>query len=222
MVDAMVGAAPKTEETVATELEKVTLAQQRASRARLGFAAFTVIAAVGTGYFYDRGTGILVLAGGILLAVIGVLWASVRTLSGDAPITLEEAVALGAPTAAEAQKRAVLQALKDLEYERSMGKIAEADYVELLARYRNEAKRLLRAVDENLAPMRAKAEAYVAAQLEGLNRNAPPRSEKPAAAVTVTSLPCPTCRASNDVDALFCKKCGAKLAAAKDHQDAIA
>jgi hypothetical protein len=214
---------PKAEDGIATELQKVTRAHTRASRARFGFAATTVVAAVATGYFYDPGTGILVLAGGVLLAVIGVLWLSVRTLSGDAPITLEEAVALGAPTAAEAQKRAVLQALKDLEYERSMGKIADADYQELLARYRNEAKRLLRAVDENLAPLRARAEAYVSEQLAQLGTVAPARSERAPVVAASSTKPCPSCRALNDVDALFCKKCGSKLSgSSKDHRDAIA
>src|SRR6266566_4615060 len=77
-----------------------------------------------------------VLAG---LGVVAIMWASVRTLSGDAPITLEEAIALAAPSAAEEQKRAVLQALKDLEYERSVGKVSDADYEVLLQRYREEA-----------------------------------------------------------------------------------
>src|SRR5258708_18934778 len=122
----------------------------------------TALAALGVGLVYGVGTAILILAGGVLLGVVAIMWASVRTLSGDAPITLEEAIALGAPSAAEEQKRAVLQALKDLEYERSMGKIAEADYEELLRRYRTEAKRLLRAVDEDLAPARARAAAYIA------------------------------------------------------------
>src|SRR6185503_11250225 len=105
----------------------------------------SVAAALAMGAVYGVGTALLTLAGGVLLIVISILWASVRTLSGDAPITLEEAIALGAPTAAEEQKRAVLQALKDLEFERSVGKIAEADYEELVSRYRAEAKRLLRA-----------------------------------------------------------------------------
>ena len=247
-------------EDVAAELERANQSERRASLVRFGLVGITVIGTVATGVFYDPGTGILVLAGGILLAVIGILWASVRTLSGDAPITLEEAVALGAPTAAEEQKRAVLQALKDLEYERSMGKIVDADYQELLARYRSEAKRLLRAVDENLAPLRKKAEAYVAEQLAQLPQGTPPSPKAPATASASTaaasasasataaspaspapvsestpavadalpvaapnSLPCPSCQTSNDVDALFCKKCGTKLSgSSKDHQDAIA
>jgi hypothetical protein len=176
----------------------------------------SVAAALATGAVYGVGTALLTLAFGVLLIVISILWASVRTLSGDSAITLEEALALGAPTAAEEQKRAVLQALKDLEFERSVGKIAESDYEELVARYRTEAKRLLRAVDEDLHPLREKAAAYVAEQL-GTDR--PPKRSKPPkkAAEPV----CPSCQTENDADAAFCKKCGAKIGdPAKDTRDA--
>ena len=162
----------------------------------------------------------------MLLGVVAIMWASVRTLSGDSPITLEEAIAMGAPRAAEEQKRAVLQALKDLEYERSVGKIAETDYEELLHRYRADAKRLLRAVDEDLAPLRAKAAAYVACppRTTRLLRS-PSAGDRTKARITVDreqdrqeaddSSPCPSCQVDNDDDALFCKKCGTKLAEAK-------
>jgi DNA-binding transcriptional ArsR family regulator len=177
----------------------------------------SIAAALATGAVYGVGTALLTLAGGVLLIVISILWASVRTLAGDAPITLEEAIALGAPTAAEEQKRAVLQALKDLEFERSVGKIAEADYEEIVARYRAEAKRLLRAVDEDLGPLRERASAYVAEQL-GTER--PPKRSKPPKKVAGDTV-CPSCRTENDADAAFCKKCGNKLGdTSKDTRDA--
>src|SRR4051794_7464383 len=87
---------------------------------RWGLPLASIGAAIAVGLAYGLGTAILVLAGGLLLGIIAILWASVRTLSGDAPITLEEAIELGSPSAAEEQKRAVLQALKDLQYERSV------------------------------------------------------------------------------------------------------
>jgi len=190
-----------------------------------GLPIGTVLVALGVGALYGAGTAILILAGGVLLGVVAIMWASVRTLSGDSPITLEEAIAMGAQRAAEEQKRAVLQALKDLEYERSVGKIAETDYEELLHRYRADAKRLLRAVDEDLAPLRAKAAAYVAAHLgqeapaKPVTPNGDPKRESPSTesktAKKPTTSPCPSCQVDNDDDALFCKKCGTKLAEAK-------
>src|SRR5258708_39092671 len=157
----------------------------------------------------------VVLAGGVLSGIIAILGTSVRTLSGDAPLTIEEAMALAAPSAAEEEKRAVLQALKDLDYERSVGKIADADYEELLRRYRTEAKRLLRAVDVDLAPLRAKAAAYVAERSK--------RAEAPvASSATKAKRACPSCKSDNDVDAVFCKKCGGKLESSQESRDATA
>src|SRR5689334_5365947 len=87
---------------------------------------------------------ILVLAGGALIGVIVVFWSSVRTLVGETPLAGADAYAMGAPRAEEEQKRAVLRALKDVEFERSVGKLSEEDYQALVAKYRAEAKRLLR------------------------------------------------------------------------------
>jgi ribosomal protein L40E len=171
-----------------------------------GLPVVSIVATLAMGAVYGVGTALLTLAGGVLLIVISILWASVRTLSGEAAITLDEAIALGAPTAAEEQKRAVLQALKDLEFERSVGKIDEADYQELVQRYRTEAKRLLRAVDEDLAPLRERAVAYVAEQL---GAESPPKRSRPPK--KADDPVCPDCRTQNDQDAAFCKKCGTKL-----------
>lgn len=113
---------------------------------------------------------LLVLAGGALVAVIATFWASVRTLLGETPLGGADAYALGAPRAEEEQKRAVLRALKDLEFERSVGKISDDDYAALVAKYRAEAKRLLRALDTDAAPARRQIEVLVAKRLrdEGL------------------------------------------------------
>jgi hypothetical protein len=108
---------------------------------------------------------LLIVASGALIGVVALLWASVQSLTGEAPITLEEALGLGAPSAEEEQKRAVLRALKDLEFERSVGKISEDDYADLSARYRAEAKRLMQALDESAEPERARVDKLVAERL---------------------------------------------------------
>jgi hypothetical protein len=106
-----------------------------------------------------------VLAGGALVAVIAVFWASLRLLLGETPLSGADAYALGAPRAEEEQKQAVLRALKDLEFERSVGKISDADYAELVAKYRAEAKRLLRLLDADAQPRREQVAALVAKRL---------------------------------------------------------
>lgn len=116
------------------------------------------------------GVLILVLAAGALVGVIATFWASLRTLFGETPLSGADAYAIGAPRAEEEQKQSVLRALKDLEFERSVGKISEEDYQVLVARYRAEAKRLLRVLDADARPRREQVEALVEDHLrkEGL------------------------------------------------------
>lgn len=177
---------------------------------RFGLPVAFALGSVATAFLYDVGAAILVLAGGSVVGVIAVLWASLRTLTGEAEATVDEAIALATPSEALERKRAILQALRDLDYERQIGKIDEEDYLELKRRYRAEAKNVLRAIDEDLGPMRQRAEAYVAKHLAGATAQAPAaKHDEPAAA----SAACAACGAENDEDAVFCKKCGARLAA---------
>jgi hypothetical protein len=113
------------------------------------------------------GAAVLALAGGALLAAIAGLWNSLRVLAGDAPLSLHEAIDLGAPSALQERKQKILLALKDLQREHALGKISDDDFKDLSARYRAEAKQLLREMDEDLAPARAKAEALLEARLSG-------------------------------------------------------
>lgn len=132
---------------------------------RVALPAFAIAAAIGSGALLGVEIGILVGAFGALGLVITFAWVSVQSLSGDSPLTLDEALTLGQPSAEEEQKRAVLRALKDLEYERSVGKIGDEDYRELSARYREEAKRLIERVDESLSPARQRAEKLLAERM---------------------------------------------------------
>src|SRR5687767_13420751 len=104
------------------------LEERLARDARLGLPVATLVLAAAAAVVLGPPAAILVLAGGALIAVIATFWASVRTLFGETPLAGADAYALGAPRAEEEQKRAVLRALKDLEFERSVGKISEEDY----------------------------------------------------------------------------------------------
>jgi hypothetical protein len=141
-----------------------------------------LIAAIVTGNLYGLGVGLLTVAGGVLCCTIWIIWSSLQGLSGEAPLTLEEALSMGAPSAEEEQKRAVLRALKDLEYERAVGKINDADYQQLAEHYRGEAKRLLRAVDADLGPERERAEQMLAERLAAEEQSVDPATESPRAA----------------------------------------
>lgn len=139
-------------------------------------AVTTLVATVAVGSWVGIELAVLVLAAGALVLVIALLWSSVAGLSGDTPLTLDEALGMGAPSTEEEQKRSVLRALKDLEFERSVGKISEQDYREFSERYRAEARRLIAAVDASLGPAHAQAEKLASARLAaaGLSAEAAP------------------------------------------------
>jgi hypothetical protein len=121
----------------------------------------------------------LVLAAGALLLVLTLMWSSVQSLTGGASLGFEEALGMGAPSRVEEEKRAVLRALKDLEYERSVGKISPEDYAELSARYRAEAKRLMQSLDETLRPAQEEVERAISARLARVGLSPPEAETQP-------------------------------------------
>lgn len=153
------------------------------------------------------GSALLVLAAGALLGTIAFLWASVRTLSGDAPVGEELTVAAarrhGVDALAE-RKREALRALRDLESEHAVGRIDDDDYQEIVARYREQAKIVLREMDARVGSLRDRAERIAREYLDKRTRAQPTRRT------------CAACGASNEVDAAFCKKCGASMRAEGD------
>ena len=117
------------------------------------------------GAFFGIAFAVLLLAGVAFAGVLLLLWNSVNSLAGDTPLSLDEAIGYGAPSAEEEQKRAIFRALKDLEFERGVGKISDEDFREYSARYRAEAKRLIVKLDDNLAAAQKLAENLAAQRL---------------------------------------------------------
>jgi hypothetical protein len=173
----------------------------------------------------------------MLVLALFAFWQSVRALLGRG--VDEVAAAVGGDRAALLdEKNALLRALKDLEFERGVGKVSEDDFARLEASYRARAKSVLAALDRDLGPWREKAEALARARVstteeaasrdaepaQGASTDAPAPSDaaevRDTAAVNdATSaidgrVTCAKCSAQNDADAVFCKKCAAKLAPA--------
>lgn len=204
------------------------------------YVFFALVAvAVAIGFWQGIALAVLLLAALAFGLSILLMSSSVRGLSGDTPLSLDEAIGLGAPSAEEEQKRAVLRALKDLEYERSVGKISEDDYHEFSARYREEARRLISLVDETMVAGREAAEKLLEERVRAAgftesgaaaNTDADQPSGEPtkpeeleeseeedspeAADRSDTSdeePSCAKCGTTNDADARFCKQCGATI-----------
>ncbi len=142
-----------------------SLDERIASFAQLALPPAVAVGAVVAGYIQGPPMAILVLAAGMLFGTVALFWSSLRAMFGETRLTGADAFAMGAPSSEEEQKRAVMQALKDIEFERSIGKIAEEDYLMLRTRYRTEAKRLLRLLDNRAAPARKRAEELAKAHL---------------------------------------------------------
>jgi DNA-binding transcriptional ArsR family regulator len=83
------------------------------------------------------------------------VWQSLLSVEGTERMDFDEALAFAVPTVAEEEKLAILRALKDLEYERTVGKISEEDYAAVLADYRARAKASIREADVSLEQGRA-------------------------------------------------------------------
>jgi len=204
----------------------------------------TLIAAITAGTLFGVQLVVLTLAAAALLLVIWLLWSSVQALAGESELTFEEAFSLGARSAEEEQKRAVLRALKDLEYERSVGKISDDDYHEYSARYRAEAKRLIQSLDENLAEGRKQVELELQKRLSKAEDppapseasdaeppssaaradetdetdEAPESAPEMPAKVSEASVACSACQAKNELDARFCKACGKSMSSSAEDQ----
>ncbi len=148
-------------------------------------------AAVVAGFLSGAALVCLVLAAGALVLVLSLMWSSVQSLTGGASLGFEEALGMGAPSRVEEEKRSVLRALKDLEYERGVGKLSAEDYAELSARYRAEAKRLMQTLDESLGPAREEAERAIAARLARAGLQPPPAESEAGQAQAQTPAEAP-------------------------------
>ena len=141
-----------------------------------------------------------------------------------APLAIRDVASLGerpserARAALEREKGLVLRSIKELEFDRAMGKVSAKDFDEMGGRLRARAIMLMKQLDAS-AGYREMIERELQARLK---KSAPvtvkPGAREAPAAVTTantgeTPLGCAACGTSNDHDAAFCKRCGTRLAA---------
>ena len=100
----------------------------------------------------------------------------------------------------EREKSLVLRSLKELEFDKAMGKVSDKDFAEMSARLRARATRLMRQLDAGTG--------YRTSIDKEVERRVGPAPQKSTAR---TSVNCRHCGAENDADARFCKRCGSSL-----------
>ena len=101
----------------------------------------------------------------------------------------------------EREKSLVLRSIKELEFDKAMGKIAPKDFDEMAGRLRARAVMLMKQLDEGGSAYRDVIEHEVKSRLK--------REDRPLQTPESTKCGCGTV---NDADAAFCKRCGTKLA----------
>jgi len=111
----------------------------------------------------------------------------------------------------EREKALTLRSIKELEFDKAMGKVSAPDFDDMSARLRARALGLMRQLDAGSTPYRDVIEKELA-----LRVGRTPSTAKPAAAepeMKAERIGSCACGTSNDPDARFCKSCGARLAA---------
>jgi len=167
-------------------------------------AAF-IAATAGVLVARETSPGHLVLLSLVILSA-GVTAAGLhRTIAPlAAPHAFETAESLGRRTRAALQreKALVLRSIKELEFDRAMGKVSDRDFEEMAGRLKARAIELIKRLDADGGAYRELIERDVRQRLDASG----------AAATPVVAPHCAACGTPNDVDARFCKSCGTKLA----------
>lgn len=145
-------------------------------------------------------------------------------------LTLEETVDEDRRLELLREKKILLKAIKEIEFDHQMGKVDDRDAAEISATYRARALEIMRLLDENKSnDYHTIVEKELARRLlkaGGAAKKALPAGEpsdeaaepvlRPAVDTGTTSAAsvpgkCGECGTRNDEDAVFCKKCAARL-----------
>ena len=171
--------------------------------------------------FVSRGqtpSGIILLSLIVFTAaIVGVAtWRTLAPLTGKDDPTGPQMLAGRTRAALEREKSLVLRTIKELEFDRAMGKVSDKDFAEMSTRLRARAAGLIRQLDAGTGYLEA-IEKEIARRLKPAGLASPPAAPVVAAAPEVPAAPaatgsyCAACGTRHDPDARFCKNCGARI-----------
>ncbi len=184
---------------------------------------FFVLAALGCATavtFITRGQGptAVILLSILMAAAALVGYAVLRVIRPLMSPDEDRTVMIGQRTrvALEREKMLSLRSIKELEFDRAMGRLSDQDWREMSGRLRTRAARLIRQLDAG-SGYREQIERELQKRLGDENaRLKPSRSEDAAddirSAKALAERVCASCETQNDGDARFCKGCGQPLA----------
>ncbi len=190
-------------------------------------AALAIAYGVGVEHMRMSPPLVMLGLGGMTLALAGMaLWRVIDPLMRAEPPAALPATAPARTRELEREKQIVLKAIKEIELDYQMRKIAEADYRDMITRYRARAMRLISELeagdnyrqlierelkDRLFALAEAGTQAPVPATAKAPPETAAGTPARPAATVDPRTT-CAVCNTINDSDAHFCKLCGVRLA----------
>lgn len=130
-----------------------------------------------------------------------------------APLALEDVSVLDerpserARALIEREKALVLRSIKELEFDKAMGKVSSKDFDEMAGRLRARAVMLMKQLDEGGSAYREMIERELRARMKAGGVVATSNDDALPSAPTGACV----CGTVNDPDAAFCKRCGTKL-----------
>jgi hypothetical protein len=111
----------------------------------------------------------------------------------------------------EREKALTLRSIKELEFDRAMGKLSDQDFDLMAGRLRARALGIMKQLDAGAALYREQIERDLAARLGAAPELKLRPTTEGARRPDLQVRQC-ACGTSNDADARFCKSCGNKLA----------
>ncbi|HTM23750.1 MAG TPA: zinc ribbon domain-containing protein [Vicinamibacterales bacterium] len=108
----------------------------------------------------------------------------------------------------EREKALTLRSIKELEFDRAMGKLSPQDFDQMAGRLRARAMGIMKQLDAGSSAYRTVIEKELAARLGGKQTRSATREQQ---AARTDRAPVCACGVPNDRDARFCKACGVKL-----------
>ena len=154
---------------------------------------------------------VLVLLVAAIGSASGVGFALCRTLWPLVGIHAEDQVqVIGGRTRAaiEREKTLVLRSIKELEFDRAMGKVSKPDFDVMKVRLRSQALALIKKLDADMPGYREAIEQELVTRLADNSQNDGLSRER---VVQQDFLTCESCGTVNDIDSKFCKHCASPV-----------
>ncbi len=179
------------------------------------FVLASILLATGTVFITRRSSPEHLILVSLTIAAAGAVAAAfyrmLLPLVSAHPAVLDEPLTERRRATLEREKLLALRAIKELEFDRAMEKLSQKDFDEMAPRLRQRAVSLMRQLDEG-AGYAAMIERDLQQRMEvRLKPDATETSDMRSVRLQADLCQCGT---ANDIDAIFCKKCGTRLRAA--------